>query len=68
MEKEFKDKTSTTCPPKTWKQLDEIGSSTEKLKSEGIYGARFFRQPPYTMFMFRALHASKAAILDGCGA
>ncbi len=41
------------APPKTWKQFDEIGSFlTEALKSEGIYGASFFREPPYTMFMF----------------
>ncbi|HEX4986424.1 MAG TPA: extracellular solute-binding protein [Burkholderiales bacterium] len=42
------------APPKTWKQFDEIGSFlTEKLKGEGTYGASFFRQPPYTMFMFQ---------------
>src|SRR5215510_7254473 len=41
------------APPKTWKQFDETGSFlTEKLKGEGIYGASFFREPPYTMFMF----------------
>ena len=41
------------APPKTWKQFDEIGSFlTDKLKNEGIYGASFFREPPYTMFMF----------------
>ncbi len=41
------------APPKTWKQFDDIGSFlTEALKSEKIYGASFFRQPPYTMFMF----------------
>jgi len=41
------------APPKNWKQFDEIGSFlTEKLKSEGIYGGCFFREPPYTMFMF----------------
>ena len=26
---------------------------TEALKSEGVYGASFFREPPYTMFMFQ---------------
>jgi len=42
------------APPTTWKQFDEIGSYlTEKLKSEGTYGAAFFREPPYTMFMFQ---------------
>ena len=41
------------APPKTWKQFDDVGSFlTEALKSEKIYGASFFRQPPYTMFMF----------------
>ncbi|MGH8679779.1 MAG: extracellular solute-binding protein, partial [Burkholderiales bacterium] len=41
------------APPKTWKQFDEIASfMTEKLKKDGIYGAAFFREPPYTMFMF----------------
>ncbi len=42
------------APPTTWKQFDEIGSFlTEKLKSEGVYGGAFFREPPYTMFMFQ---------------
>ena len=42
------------APPKTWKQFDEIGSFlTDALKSEGIYGASFFREAPYTMFMFQ---------------
>jgi multiple sugar transport system substrate-binding protein len=42
------------APPTTWKQFDEIGSFlTDALKKEGIYGASFFREPPYTMFMFQ---------------
>jgi multiple sugar transport system substrate-binding protein len=42
------------APPKTWKQFDQIGSFlTEKLKADGTYGASFFREPPYTMFMFQ---------------
>lgn len=55
LKKAFKDKYKyNLAPPKTWKQFDEIGSFlTEKLKGEGIYGASFFRQPPYTMFMFQ---------------
>ena len=55
LKKAFKDKYKyDLAPPKTWKQFDEIGSFlTEKLKAEGIYGASFFRQPPYTMFMFQ---------------
>ena len=55
LKKAFKDKYHyDLAPPKTWKQFDEIGSFlTEKLKAEGIFGASFFRQPPYTMFMFQ---------------
>jgi multiple sugar transport system substrate-binding protein len=42
------------APPKTWKQFDDIGSFlTDKLKDKGIYGASFFREAPYTMFMFQ---------------
>jgi multiple sugar transport system substrate-binding protein len=42
------------APPKTWKEFDEIGSFlTDALKGEGVYGAAFFREPPYTMFMFQ---------------
>ncbi len=54
LQKEFKAKYGyDLAPPKTWKQFDQIGSFlTEKLKAEGIYGASFFREPPYTMFMF----------------
>lgn len=41
------------APPKTWKQFDEMGSFlTDALKKEGIYGGCFFRDAPYTMFMF----------------
>jgi multiple sugar transport system substrate-binding protein len=55
LKKAFKDKYKyDLAPPKTWKQFDEIGSFlTEKLKGEGVYGGSFFRQPPYTMFMFQ---------------
>ena len=54
LQKEFKAKYGyDLAPPKTWKQFDQIGSFlTEKLKPEGIYGAAFFEEPPYTMFMF----------------
>src|SRR5215813_3144304 len=53
LQKDFKAKYGhDLAPPKTWKQFDEVGSFlTEKLKGEGIYGASFFEQPPYTMFM-----------------
>ena len=55
LKKAFKDKYKyDLAPPKTWKQFDEIGSFlTDALKKEGIYGAAFFREPPYTMFMFQ---------------
>ena len=55
LQKAFKDKFKyDLAVPKTWKQFDEIGSFlTEALKGEGIYGASFFREPPYTMFMFQ---------------
>lgn len=55
LQKAFKDKFKyDLAPPKTWKQFDEIGSFlTEALKGEGIYGGSFFREPPYTMFMFQ---------------
>jgi multiple sugar transport system substrate-binding protein len=54
LKKAFKEKYKyDLAPPKTWKQFDEIGSFlTEKLKGEGIYGGSFFRDAPYTMFMF----------------
>ncbi len=55
LQKAFKAKYSyDLAVPTTWKQFDEIGSFlTEALKGEGIYGASFFREPPYTMFMFQ---------------
>lgn len=38
--------------PKNWKQFAEIGQFlTDKFQPK-MYGAGFFRQPPYTMFMF----------------
>ena len=56
LQKEFKAKYGyNLSPPKTWKQFDQIGSFlTEKLKADEprVYGASFFRQPPYTMYMF----------------
>jgi multiple sugar transport system substrate-binding protein len=53
--------------PKTWKQFDEIGSFlTEALKKDGIYGASFFREPPYTMFMFQErLRVEGGKFFDG---
>ncbi|MFM9843565.1 MAG: ABC transporter substrate-binding protein [Dongiaceae bacterium] len=39
--------------PATWKEFDEVGQFlTDKLQPN-VYGAGFFRQAPYTMFMFQ---------------
>ncbi len=39
--------------PKTWAEFSEVGQFlTDKLAPE-TYGAAFFRQPPYGMFMFQ---------------
>ena len=40
--------------PKNWKEFDETGAAlTDVLKDKGIYGAAFFRQPPYAQYMFQ---------------
>ncbi len=51
----FKTKTGKDLAvPTTWAQFDETGAAlTEILKDKNMYGAGFFRQPPYTMFMFQ---------------
>ena len=51
----FKAKTGhDLAVPKTWKDFGETGAAlTEILKPQNTYGAAFFRQPPYTMFMFQ---------------
>ena len=51
----FKEKTGKDLAvPTTWAQFDETGAAlTDILKDKGIYGAAFFRQPPYTMYMFQ---------------
>jgi multiple sugar transport system substrate-binding protein len=51
----FKAKTGKDLAvPKTWAEFDETGPAlTEILKDKGMYGGAFFRQPPYTMFMFQ---------------
>jgi multiple sugar transport system substrate-binding protein len=53
LQQEFKTKTGhDLAPPKTWAEFDEVGQFlTDKLAPK-TYGASFFRQPPYTMFMF----------------
>jgi multiple sugar transport system substrate-binding protein len=39
--------------PKTWKEFDDIGQFLTDKNQPNMYGAGFFRQPPYTMFMFQ---------------
>ena len=51
----FKAKTGKDLAvPKTWAEFDVTGAAlTDILKDKGQYGAGFFRQPPYAMFMFQ---------------
>ncbi len=51
----FKTKTGKDLAvPTTWAQFDETGAAlSEILKDRNMYGAAFFRQPPYTMYMFQ---------------
>ncbi len=39
--------------PKTWAEFDEVGSFLTEQLQPNMYGAAFFRQPPYGMFMFQ---------------
>jgi len=54
LQAEFKAKSGyDLAAPTTWKQFDEIGQFlTDKLQPK-TYGAAFFRQPPYAMYMFQ---------------
>ncbi len=54
LQAEFKAKSGyDLAAPKTWKEFDEIGQFlTDKLQPK-TYGAAFFRQPPYAMYMFQ---------------
>jgi multiple sugar transport system substrate-binding protein len=54
LQAEFKEKAGRDLTvPKTWAEFDEIGQFlTDKLAPQ-TYGAAFFRQPPYGMFMFQ---------------
>ena len=38
--------------PTTWKEFDEVGQFLTDRNQPNLYGAAFFRQPPYTLFMF----------------
>ena len=39
--------------PKTWKEFGETGKALSDILGPDRYGAGFFRQPPYTMYMFQ---------------
>jgi multiple sugar transport system substrate-binding protein len=39
--------------PKTWKQFDDVGQFLTDKNQPNMYGAAFFRQPPYAMYMFQ---------------
>jgi multiple sugar transport system substrate-binding protein len=39
--------------PKTWAEFDEIGQFLTDKYQPNMYGAAFFRQPPYAQFMFQ---------------
>jgi multiple sugar transport system substrate-binding protein len=39
--------------PTTWKQFDDIGQFLTDKSQPNMYGAAFFRQPPYAMYMFQ---------------
>jgi uncharacterized protein YozE (UPF0346 family) len=53
LQAEFKAKAGRDLTvPKTWKEFDEVGQFLTDKLAPTTYGAAFFRQPPYTMFMF----------------
>jgi len=39
--------------PKTWAEFDEVGQFLTDQLQPATYGAAFFRQPPYGMYMFQ---------------
>ena len=54
IQEEFKAKTGhDLAVPKTWAEFDEVGQFLTDKLAPNTYGAAFFRQPPYTMFMFQ---------------
>ena len=54
LQAEFKEKTGhDLAVPKTWAEFDEVGQFLTDKLGPNTYGAAFFRQPPYTMFMFQ---------------
>jgi len=53
LKEEFKAKAGRDLAvPKTWAEFDEIGQFLTDKLAPNTYGAAFFRQPPYGMFMF----------------
>ena len=54
IKEEFKAKLGyDLAPPKTWKEFAEIGQFLTDKLAPNTYGAAFFRQPPYAMYMFQ---------------
>ena len=53
--KAFKDRTGKELEvPATWADFDATGAGlTDILRERGIYGAAFFRQPSYAIYMFQ---------------
>jgi multiple sugar transport system substrate-binding protein len=54
MKEEFKAKLGyDLAPPKNWKQFDDIGQFITDKMAPKVYGAGFFRTPPYPHYMFQ---------------
>ncbi len=54
LQEEFKAKAGRDLSvPKTWAEFSEVGQFLTDKLAPNTYGAAFFRQPPYTMFMFQ---------------
>ncbi len=54
LQEEFKAKHGRDMSvPKTWAEFAEVGQFLTDKLAPNTYGAAFFRQPPYTMFMFQ---------------
>ena len=54
MKDEFKAKFGyDLAAPKDWKQFDEIGQFITDKMAPKVYGAGFFRSPPYPQYMFQ---------------
>ncbi|MFO1151881.1 MAG: sugar ABC transporter substrate-binding protein [Alsobacter sp.] len=54
LKEEFKAKFGyDLAPPKDWKQFDQIGQFITDKMAPKVYGAGFFRSPPYPQYMFQ---------------